>query len=132
MAVTVTRPNGSRSDDRSSTVVSSSEYIFAFEPRPARTAAVMSARPSSLHSGHVPFLFEYTAAQRAPAFAKVFRFHGASPQPNVGHLARMKNILARVSEHPGLYAGGNGYVGTGIPDAIKQGEDIAARIAPLK
>lgn len=70
--------------------------------------------------------------QRAPNFAKVFRFDGASPQPNVGHLARMKQILARVAEHPGLHAGGNGYVGTGIPDAIKQGEEIAARIAPPK
>jgi protoporphyrinogen/coproporphyrinogen III oxidase len=70
--------------------------------------------------------------QRAPNFAKVFRFEGASPQPNVGHLARMKQILARVAEHPGLHAGGNGYIGTGIPDAIKQGEEIAARIAPPK
>lgn len=70
--------------------------------------------------------------QRPPVFAKVFRFHGASPQPNVGHLARMRRILARVAEHPGLHAGGNGYVGTGIPDAIKQGEEIAARIAPVK
>jgi protoporphyrinogen/coproporphyrinogen III oxidase len=70
--------------------------------------------------------------QRAPGFAKVFRFERASPQPNVGHLARMKSILARVAEHPGLHAGGNGYLGTGIPDAIKQGEEIAARIAPPK
>ena len=70
--------------------------------------------------------------QRAPNFAKVFRFDGASPQPNVGHLARMKRILARIAEHPGLHAGGNGYIGTGIPDAIKQGEEIAARIAAPK
>ncbi len=70
--------------------------------------------------------------QRAPAFSKVFRFKGASPQPNVGHLSRMRRILARVAEHPGLHAGGNGYVGSGIPDAIKQGEEIAARIAPAK
>ncbi len=70
--------------------------------------------------------------QRAPVFAKVFRFNGASPQPNVGHLVRMRRILARVAEHPGLHAGGNGYVGSGIPDAIKQGEEIAARIAPAK
>lgn len=70
--------------------------------------------------------------QRGPNWAKVFRFTGASPQPNVGHLARVKKILERVAEHPGLHAGGNGYVGTGIPDAIKQGEEIAARIAPPK
>ena len=28
-----------------------------------------------------------------------------------------------------LLTGGNGFVGTGIPDSIKQGEEIAARIA---
>jgi oxygen-dependent protoporphyrinogen oxidase len=77
-------------------------------------------------------VFDLLDIQRPPSFAKVFRFTNASPQPNVGHLARMKNIFARVAEHPGLYVGGNGYVGTGIPDAIKQGEDIAARIAPPK
>lgn len=77
-------------------------------------------------------LLDLLDIQRAPAFAKVFRFNGASPQPNVGHLVRMRRILARVAQHPGLHAGGNGYVGTGIPDAIKQGEEIAARIAPAK
>lgn len=67
--------------------------------------------------------------ERAPVFSKVFRFSGASPQPVVGHLARMEAIAARVRSHDGLYVGGNGYVGTGIPDAIKQGEEIAMRIA---
>lgn len=66
--------------------------------------------------------------QYDPAFARVFRFRRASPQPNVGHLVRMKRIFARLAEHPGLHAGGNGYIGTGIPDAIRQGEEIAARI----
>lgn len=75
-------------------------------------------------------LLDLLGIDRPPAFVKIFRFRGASPQPNVGHLSRMQRILARVAEHPGLHAGGNGYVGTGIPDAIKQGEEIAARISP--
>lgn len=66
--------------------------------------------------------------ERPPVFARVFRFRRASPQPYVGHLARMDRVLARADSHPGLYVGGNGYVGTGIPDAVKQGEAIAARI----
>jgi oxygen-dependent protoporphyrinogen oxidase len=66
--------------------------------------------------------------ERPPAFHRVFRFDRASPQPHVGHLARMQRVHARTAESPGLYVGGNGYVGTGIPDAIKQGEDIAAKI----
>jgi oxygen-dependent protoporphyrinogen oxidase len=66
--------------------------------------------------------------ERAPGFTKVFRFDRASPQPYVGHLARMRRLYERVATHPGLAIGGNGYVGTGIPDAIKQGEEMAARI----
>jgi oxygen-dependent protoporphyrinogen oxidase len=68
------------------------------------------------------------AIERAPMFAKIFRFTKASPQPTVGHLERMARVHARVAEHAGLYVGGNGYVGTGIPDSVKQGEEIAARI----
>lgn len=65
---------------------------------------------------------------RTPMFTKVFRWTKASPQPTVGHLARMRAVLERVATHPGLHVGGNGYVGTGIPDAVKQGEEIAERI----
>jgi oxygen-dependent protoporphyrinogen oxidase len=74
-------------------------------------------------------LFDLLGIDRAPVFTKVFRFNRASPQPTVGHLARMRNVLDRVATWPGLYVGGNGFIGTGIPDSIKQGEEIAARIA---
>jgi len=67
--------------------------------------------------------------ERAPTFSKVFRFDGASPQPTVGHLARMRRLMDRAARHPGLHVGGDGFIGTGIPDSIKQGEEIAARIA---
>ncbi len=67
--------------------------------------------------------------ERPPTFSKVFRFNGASPQPTVGHLARMRRLMARTASHPGLHVGGNGFIGTGIPDSIKQGEEIAARIS---
>ena len=66
---------------------------------------------------------------RAPTFSRVFRFDGASPQPTVGHLARMRQLMERTARHPGLHVGGFGFIGTGIPDSIEQGEEIAARIA---
>src|SRR5262249_43454343 len=69
---------------------------------------------------------------RPPVFAKLFRFRKARPQPHVGHVSKMKRLFARVATHPGLYLGGNGYLGTGIPDAVRQGEEIAARITELK
>jgi oxygen-dependent protoporphyrinogen oxidase len=70
--------------------------------------------------------------ERPPMFAKVFRFRNATPQPYVGHIPRVRRILTRVATHRGLHVGGNGYLGTGIPDAIRQGEEIAARITPLR
>ncbi len=66
---------------------------------------------------------------RAPMFARVFRFRNSSPQPHVGHLPRVRRLLTQAGTHRGLHLGGNGYIGTGIPDAVRQGEEIAARIA---
>jgi oxygen-dependent protoporphyrinogen oxidase len=64
-----------------------------------------------------------------PLFSQVFRWTKASPQPELGHLARMREIHARLAAHPGLHLAGNGYDGSGIPDCIKQGEAVAGRIA---
>jgi oxygen-dependent protoporphyrinogen oxidase len=74
-------------------------------------------------------LYDLLGIERPPVFTRVFRFKRASPQPTVGHLGRMRRLLERTATWPGLYVGGNGFVGTGIPDSIKQGEEIAARIA---
>lgn len=73
-------------------------------------------------------ILDLLGIDRAPTFTRVFRFRKSSPQPHVGHIPRVKKILARAAEHPGLHLGGNGYIGSGIPDMIKQGEQIAARI----
>ncbi len=74
-------------------------------------------------------LLDLLGIEKAPVFSRVFRFKRASPQPTVGHLGRMRRLLGRVATWPGLHVGGNGFIGTGIPDSIKQGEEIAARIA---
>jgi protoporphyrinogen/coproporphyrinogen III oxidase len=63
-----------------------------------------------------------------PIFTRVFRFTRASAQPLVGHLTRMKGVRERLARWPGLYVGGNGYDGIGIPDCVKQGEEIARSI----
>lgn len=75
-------------------------------------------------------LRDLLGVDRPPMFTRVFRFLRSSPQPYVGHLVRVRRLLARVATHRGLHVGGNGYLGTGISDAIRQGEEIAARIAP--
>jgi oxygen-dependent protoporphyrinogen oxidase len=73
-------------------------------------------------------LYDLIGIERPPVFGKVFRFNRASPQPTVGHLGRMRTLLGRVATWEGLYVAGNGFIGTGIPDSIKQGEEVAARI----
>ena len=75
-------------------------------------------------------LYDLIGIERPPVFTKVFRFNRASPQPTVGHLGRMRALLDRVATWQGLHVAGNGFIGTGIPDSIKQGEEVAARIAP--
>ena len=49
---------------------------------------------------------------------RVYRWPDATPQYNVGHLARVRQIDERLATIPGLYLTGSGYRGTGIPDCI--------------
>ncbi len=74
-------------------------------------------------------LLDLLGIDRPPSVVKVFRFPRATTLPKLGHLARMDRIFARVALLPGLHLGGNGYRGTGIPDAIRQGEEMAEAIA---
>jgi oxygen-dependent protoporphyrinogen oxidase len=67
---------------------------------------------------------------RSPMFSKVFRFPGGNPQPHVGHVRLVRKLLVRAHGHPGLHLGGTGYFGFGISEAIRLGEEIAARISP--
>ncbi len=64
-----------------------------------------------------------------PVIARVFRHVRASPQPEVGHLARMRALGDRLRALPDVHIAGNGYYGTGIPDCIKQARAVADRIA---
>jgi oxygen-dependent protoporphyrinogen oxidase len=64
-----------------------------------------------------------------PMFARVFRFDGASPQPRIGHLARVRAVSTRLARWPGVYVTTNGFGGSGIPDCVKNAEAVAASIA---
>jgi oxygen-dependent protoporphyrinogen oxidase len=63
-----------------------------------------------------------------PLFTVVHRFIRASPQPHVGHLARLRGVREALAPYPGIYVAGSGFEGVGIPDCVKQAETIADAI----
>jgi oxygen-dependent protoporphyrinogen oxidase len=66
-----------------------------------------------------------------PDFIRVMRHARAMPQYEVGHLARIDSIDARLATHPSLTnvaLAGNAYRGVGIPDCVHSGERAADRI----
>lgn len=64
-----------------------------------------------------------------PAFTRVYRWHRASPQQEVGHLRRMAEIDQRLSHWPRLAITGTGLRGVGIPDCIADARATARAIA---
>lgn len=60
-----------------------------------------------------------------PTMTRVFRFSRGSAQMKVGHMAMLRGVretLTRVA--PGLLVAGGGYDGVGIPDCIRQGNEV--------
>ena len=70
----------------------------------------------------------FTPIEGRPLFARVFRFHRASPQPYLGHLPRIRALAEQLSQHTGLYIAGSGLDGVGIPDCIRQAETVARQL----
>ena len=62
---------------------------------------------------------------RRPHLARVYRWDRANPQHNVGHLARVAAIEARLAGCPGLFVTGAGFRGVGIPDCVADGRTTA-------
>jgi oxygen-dependent protoporphyrinogen oxidase len=57
----------------------------------------------------------------APLLTRVFRWPGGTPQLEVGHLARMREVEQAVAAVPGLFLTGAGVRSTGIPDSVADG-----------
>jgi oxygen-dependent protoporphyrinogen oxidase len=62
----------------------------------------------------------------SPVLERVYRWPRATPQMEVGHLARMARLEAIVAGLPGLFLSGAGLRGTGLPDTIADGQRAAA------
>jgi protoporphyrinogen/coproporphyrinogen III oxidase len=63
-----------------------------------------------------------------PILARVYRYARANAQPVIGHAARMQKIRSLSERHPGLHFAGAAFDGVGIPDCVRQGGEVAARI----
>lgn len=66
--------------------------------------------------------------QAEPIIERVFAWHKAMPQYNLGHPDRLKRINAVIEKYPGLALAGNGFQGIGIPDCIYSGSLAADKI----
>ena len=64
-----------------------------------------------------------------PSMASVAKWRRAGAQHNVGHLARVADIEARLESHRGLFVAGSGFRAVGIPDCIADGRAAALRAA---
>jgi oxygen-dependent protoporphyrinogen oxidase len=63
-----------------------------------------------------------------PLVAKAFRWNDCRPQPILGHKERLASIQARLREQGGLSLCGGPYDGVGLPDCVRQANEVAAAI----
>ena len=66
-----------------------------------------------------------------PFLKRVFRWHQANPQFNVGHLDRVKTIEVLASRIPGLFLTGCSYRGVGIPDCITNAQKTVEQLREI-
>jgi oxygen-dependent protoporphyrinogen oxidase len=62
-----------------------------------------------------------------PLLSRVYRFDRASPQHEVGHLARIEALDRRLAQTPGLFMTGSGLRGVGIPDCVADARATARK-----
>ncbi|WP_027484646.1 protoporphyrinogen oxidase [Rhodanobacter sp. OR87] len=66
------------------------------------------------------------ALRETPAFYQVTRWKHAMPQYSVGHLERLGDTRRTIAtQFPGVFLAGATYGGVGLPDCIRQGEQVA-------
>jgi oxygen-dependent protoporphyrinogen oxidase len=65
----------------------------------------------------------------SPVLERVYRWPRATPQMEVGHLARMARLDTLMGSLPGVFLTGSGLRGTGLPDTIADAHRAAAAAA---
>ncbi len=73
-------------------------------------------------------LWSMMGIRARPVLSKVYRWHKANPQYDVGHAERVAQIEQLASAHRGIYLTGAAYRGVGIPDCVENGAHIADQL----
>ena len=60
-----------------------------------------------------------------PVVSRVFRWRRSNPQYDVGHLERVREIMALLRLQPGVYLTGSAYEGVGVPDCVRHAQETA-------
>jgi oxygen-dependent protoporphyrinogen oxidase len=63
-----------------------------------------------------------------PSFIRIYRWHKANPQYDVGHLDKVGEIQALCAQFSGLYVTGSAFEGVGVPDCVRQGKQTAQKL----
>ena len=71
-------------------------------------------------------LREFMDIEAPPLFHRIYRWERSNAQYDVGHLDRVAALEAALP--PGLFLTGSPYRGVGLPDCIKQGQEVAGQI----
>jgi protoporphyrinogen/coproporphyrinogen III oxidase len=61
-----------------------------------------------------------------PLFHRIYRWHNANPQYDVGHMELIADIEANLPE--GIYATGSAFRGVGMPDCVYQSQQTVAKV----
>jgi oxygen-dependent protoporphyrinogen oxidase len=61
-----------------------------------------------------------------PLFRRIYRWHRANPQYDVGHLDRVDAIDDALPD--GIFVTGSPYRGVGMPDCVHQAQQTATRV----
>ena len=62
----------------------------------------------------------------SPLLTRVYRWRRAGAQHEVGHLARLEQLDARLQQTPGVFVTGSGFRSIGVPDCLADGRAVAA------
>lgn len=69
-----------------------------------------------------------TGVRARPVVSRVFRYERGNAQPTIGHPERLARMRSLAEKHPGLHLAGAAFDGVGIPDCVRQAEEVAAKI----